>query len=222
MKKDLSRKLYGIILILFGIILVFSAFGYNVVVDGWWTMFIIVPCLVSLIINGFKFINILGLFFGLWLFAKEQGVISEGMTDKLFFPVLVLIFGGWLLFGKSKHRDHHTDYDSDASDDPEYLAVFSGNEIKNISKDLKGMKAVAVFGGLDIDMTNTKVKENISVDVVAIFGGIDIKAPKNVRVVVKGTPIFGGCSNASKSSDDEKAITVTVNAVSIFGGIEIK
>jgi hypothetical protein len=222
MKKDLSRKIYGIVVVLIGILLILSSLGFNIQIDGWWTMFIIVPCLVSLIVNGYKVFSLLGLLVGFWLLAKEQGLVNDGMADKLFFPVIVLIFGGWLLFGRSKNNDCSGKCDSDANDNPEYLAVFSGNEIKNISKDLKGMKSVAVFGGLEIDMTNTKIKKDMSIDVVAIFGGIEIKAPKDVRVVVKGVPVFGGCSNTTKNIDDDKVPTITVNAVAIFGGIEIK
>ena len=53
--KDLGNKILGIIFIVIGIIIMLNALdvtSIDVFFDGWWTLFIIIPSLVSLINQG--------------------------------------------------------------------------------------------------------------------------------------------------------------------------
>jgi len=46
--------------------------------------------------------------------------------------------------------------------------------------------------------------------------------PKNVRVIVNSTPIFGGVENSFISEAADNAPTVLIRALSVFGGTDIK
>ena len=53
-------------------------------------------------------------------------------------------------------------------------------------------------------------------------GGIDIYVPKNCKVKVKSTPIFGGVDIKNKELSDDGDITIYLNSICIFGGVDIK
>jgi hypothetical protein len=56
------------------------------------------------------------------------------------------------------------------------------------------------------------------------FGGIEILVPKGWRISVRSTPIFGGLDDETDHSErpEADAATLHVDAVTIFGGVDIR
>ena len=55
--KKVNSILWGIALVALGVILALNAFGItdiNIFFDGWWTLFIIVPCAIGLVTDRDK------------------------------------------------------------------------------------------------------------------------------------------------------------------------
>lgn len=101
-----------------------------------------------------------------------------------------------------------------------HTSVFSGQDLNYDAQEFNGAKLTAVFGGIDLDLTNAKIQNDAEIRVCAIFGGVDIKVPKGTAVVVKATSIFGGTENKVEVSQAEK--TIYIKAFSMFGGCDIK
>ena len=101
-----------------------------------------------------------------------------------------------------------------------HIAVFSGQNLNYDAQEFNGAKLTAVFGGIDLDLTNAKIQNDAEIRICTIFGGVDIKVPKGTAVVVKATSIFGGTENKVEVSQAEKIIYV--KAFSLFGGCDIK
>ena len=101
-----------------------------------------------------------------------------------------------------------------------HTAVFSGQDLNYEAQEFNGAKIIAVFGGIDLDLTNARISNGAEISVCAVFGGVDIKVPKGTAVVVKATSIFGGTGNKVEVSQAEK--TIYVKAFSLFGGCDIK
>ena len=62
--KKIENIIWGIVLIIIGLIIAANALGItniNVFFDGWWTMFIIIPCFIGLIKDKEKTGSIIGL-----------------------------------------------------------------------------------------------------------------------------------------------------------------
>ncbi|MEE1161236.1 MAG: DUF5668 domain-containing protein, partial [Acutalibacteraceae bacterium] len=75
--KKLSKILWGVVLILVGGIFALNAFDITditVFFDGWWTLFIIIPCLVGIFSEREKTGNIIGLLIGVFLLLCCQNV----------------------------------------------------------------------------------------------------------------------------------------------------
>lgn len=106
----------------------------------------------------------------------------------------------------------------------ESTAVFWGDSKKVNSKSFKGGNINAIFGGCEIDLTNT-VFENkeARISILCLFGGIDLKLPNNCIVVNNGVGIFGGFEEKLSSiKDDESTQKLIIEGSAIFGGVSIK
>ena len=113
MKKYVSGVVWGAVLVVVGILLMLSAFNiidFNLFFEGWWTLFIIIPCLVGVITEEDKNGYVIGLIVGVLLLLSAQDLISFEMLWKIFVPAVVIVIGIGLImkntfgadFSKSK------------------------------------------------------------------------------------------------------------------------
>jgi len=228
--KNKAGVIWGIVLVIAGILLGGSALGLfkvDIFFKGWWTLFIIVPCFVSLFTEGRKGAigNLIGIAIGVSLLLASQEVISFDMLWKLLVPAIIIILGLSLIFKTSTHKDISVkikEIEGDTDKD-ETVAVFSGQKVK-VTETFKAKELTAVFGGIDFDMRDVKLKEDVAIEADAIFGGITIFAPEGVNVEVCSTSLFGGASDKRESSkkDEKKTPTIYIDATAVFGGVEIK
>ena len=94
--KKVNQALWGVILIGIGLILGLNAFGITHIelfFDGWWTLFIIVPCAIGLVTSHDKTGSLIGLCIGVFLLLCCQDILGRGMLWKLAFPVFLLLLG---------------------------------------------------------------------------------------------------------------------------------
>ncbi|HXY24302.1 MAG TPA: DUF5668 domain-containing protein [Candidatus Acidoferrum sp.] len=106
--------------------------------------------------------------------------------------------------------------------------VFGGIERRMTTKDFRGGVATAIFGGIELDLTEAEMVQNEArLEVNAIFGGVELRIPYNWQVVSRGTPIFGGfvdktrLRNVADSNDPNKKVLVLTGSA-IFGGVDVK
>ncbi len=226
MRMKLSNVLWGLFFIIIGIGFAGNAFhmwNFELFFDGWWTLFIIVPCAISLIQNGFRFWTVTGLIIGIMLFLSNQNMIDGAVLGKLIAPLILVLLGLNMIFKNVFRYDYgrHIDvkYQGGTS---EYSAVFCGNHYRVDGEKFLGTTISAVFGGFELDLRNAIIDEDIVINATAVFGGIDIFVPSNVRVKVSNVPIFGGVDNKAGTSPDPNAPTILLNSTCMFGGIDVK
>lgn len=119
------------------------------------------------------------------------------------------------------YRARHLNAAQDFNKYPSYTAIFSGHDTICLTDDLMGMSGVAVFGGIDTDMSQVRVNRNIEMRLTAIFGGIDLVAPRGVNIVVDGFALFGGFDNNASVPYNPQWPTVYVHYFALFGGIDL-
>lgn len=96
MKKNIAPLLFGIIFILTGfgyLASVIFGWKFTIFFDGWWTLFIIVPCLVSLFANGPRTFNAGGLLIGGLFLLRAQGLIPYRYFTVVLIAVLIILIG---------------------------------------------------------------------------------------------------------------------------------
>lgn len=84
--------------------------------------------------------------------------------------------------------------------------------------------AVAVMGGIDLDLTNAHFAEaEVTISVFAFWGGVDIRVPDDINVKVDGFGFMGAFENRAPSRPHiPGAPTVRITGLAIMGGVEVK
>lgn len=224
--NKISSITYGVVLVALGVIFGLNALeitSINIFFEGWWTLFIIVPCFICFITDKDKIGYLIGLLIGIVLLLATRDIISFKVISKLVIPVILVIVGLSVIFRntitakvgqKIKELNNKELFN--------YTATFSGEDVKFPNKEFTGANINAVFGGVDMDLRNSIITKEAVINTSAIFGGIDILVPNDINVVVKSTSIFGGTDNKVKNTNTEDKPTLYINTFNLFGGVEIK
>ena len=163
---------------------------------------------------------------GIILLLCCMDVLRFELVWKLAFPAILVIIGLSFIFKDTLNNKINKEIrkiNQSNNKENEYCATFSGQNVDFSGEEFKGANLTAVFGGVDCDLRKANVKENQVINCSAIFGGIDIYVPDGVKIKVKSNSIFGGVSNNKKgtvSETEEK--TIYINAMCMFGGVDIK
>ena len=226
--KRINSILWGIALIVIGGIFALNAFGITSIhlfFDGWWTLFIIVPCLIGIFSEREKIGNIIGLLVGVFLLLCCQNVLDFDMLWKLVFPAIIVIIGLKLIYG-AVFGDKAIKIMEVSRRNGENIkigcATFSGQDLNFNGEEFSGAELTAVFGGVKCDLRNAVIEKDCAITATSIFGGINIFVPDNVNVKINSNSIFGGVSDKNHRPAVQGAITIYINATCMFGGVEIK
>lgn len=224
--KKTSNILWGILLVAVGVVFALNALNItdiDVFFDGWWTLFIIVPCAVGLFTEREKTGNLIGIAIGVFLLLCCQDILSFSMLWKLLVPAVIVIIGLKMvltgLFG-NKANEILAKMKLEGKQPKAGCATFSGCDLNYDGEVFEGAELTAIFGGIKCDLRNAIIEKDCAVQVSAIFGGIDIFVPEGVNVKVSANSIFGGVSN--KTSVHKDAPTIYISGTCMFGGVEIK
>jgi len=224
--KKTGSVIWGIVLIAAGALFALNALNVtnvDVFFDGWWTLFIIVPCAVGLFTEREKTGNIIGIAIGVLLLLCCRDILSFSMLWKLLIPAIIVIIGLKMVFSGlfgNKANEIIDKIKQNGGETKVGCATFSGCDLNYGGEVFEGAELTAVFGGVDCTLKNAIIEKDCAIRVSAIFGGIDILVPDNVNVKVSSNCIFGGISNKTASHKD--APTIYVSGTCMFGGVEIK
>lgn len=224
--KNISRVLWGVLLIAAGVLFALNALDVtdiDVFFDGWWTLFIIVPCTVGLFTEREKTGNIVGIVIGVLLLLACRDVLAFDMLWKLLVPALIILIGARMVFGAvrgNKAGAMLNDMKENGKKPRVSCATFSSAEMKYEGEVFEGAEVTAVFGGVECDLRGAIFEGDCALEITAIFGGVDILVPDNVNVKVNSRSVFGGISNKTQGKRD--GVTLYISGTCLFGGVDIQ
>jgi len=224
--NKISNLLWGLVLITLGFIFGLNALeitDINIFFDGWWTLFIIVPCFISLFKDEEKTGNIIGRVIGICLLLACQDIISFEIILKLLFPFILVSIGLSLIFKDRINNKIKKEIKKlNKNNDKEYYAIFGEQSLNYNKEEFKGCSINAIFGAAKCDLRDSIINEDVVINTSSIFGGITVYIPENVNVKVTSTSIFGGVSDERKNKNKEAKYTIYINATCLFGGVDLK
>ena len=222
--KKVENILWGVIFIIIGLILGLNAVGItniDIFFEGWWTLFIIVPSVVSIAKNYKDASAYIWLIIGIALLLAAQGIIDMSIIGKLILPAVLVAIGVGIIFKDTVSSKVNSKIDElNKSNKEEFYATFSGQKLNLAGDDFNGVSLNAIFGGIDLDLKNANIVEDKIINATSVFGGINILVPENINIQVKSTSIFGGVNNKTKNKEEQP--TIYVKAFCLFGGVDIK
>ncbi|KUO63790.1 MAG: hypothetical protein APF84_09220 [Gracilibacter sp. BRH_c7a] len=220
-----ARKIFGVIIILLGVMLLLNSTGIvevniGYLISNFWPMILIIIGTFVLLTNpASKIGGIITLTIGIVFQLKNLGYFDIFQYISLW-PVLLILIGIWIVFGRGQR------WDTDSNDSFNALGLFSGSSVRSVSQQFQGGSATALFGGVEIDLREAQItpeQMEARVEVFAAFGGIEIIVPQGWNVIIKGIPLFGGWDNKTLSTGkDQEAPILKLNCLVMFGGLEVK
>lgn len=226
--NSLKNVLWGIVLVTIGIILGLNSLNItniDIFFRGWWTLIIIIPCLIDFLDNKNRTGNMIGLIIGILLLLASRDIINFSLVWRLAFPTILVLIGLSVIFKNTTLNKINSKIKEinkrKTTQDKEYCSCFSGQKLDFSNEKFVGCDISAIFGGVDYNLLDSEITEDVVINASAIFGAVDIVVPKGVNVKVNSTSIFGGADNKVKNKKDNQP-TIYVNCTCLFGGIEIK
>jgi len=224
--KKTSNLLWGTLFIIVGLIFGLNALeitNINIFFKGWWTLFIIIPCFIGLFNEKNKTGNIIGVLIGICLLLASNDIIRFEIIFKLIFPTILVVIGVSLIFKDTINNKVKKEIKKlNKTNDKEYYATFGAQTLNYDKEEFNGCDMNAVFGGITCELEEAIIKEDTIINASSIFGMITIKVPKDVKVKITSTPIFGGVSDERKEKNNDSKKVLYINATCLFGGVEIK
>lgn len=102
------------------------------------------------------------------------------------------------------------------------IAIFGGVTRKGRWRMPKQVNAVALFGGVDIDLSEVTFEgTEIEISGFWCFGGMEIKAPAGIEVRDRTAGIFGGTEIKGLGEPIPGAPVITIKGASLFGGVSV-
>lgn len=169
--KKIENTVIGFILIIIGVIIGLNAFhitNIDLFFDGWWTLFIIVPCFFGLFKDQDKTGNIIGLIVGIYLLLYCQGLINFQFAWKLVVPVIFVLIGLKMIFKDTfnKKKSHQNIYDNQ---------LYTGGNYD------------VTFNGLILDLSKAYLNEETNITISTLFGGVDLYLPDDVNIQIQSS-----------------------------------
>lgn len=221
--RNLSSISWGVLLIAVGILLGGNALDFwniDIFFDGWWTLFIIVPCIINILRNGFHWGNVVGLLIGIGLLFSSWGLFPWHLIWRLFVPVVLVVLGLGILFNRGvKKTKDHGGYDKSQE---RMTAFCSSSESRVMNEEYQGGKISAVMGSAVLDLRNAVISNDIRIKADVFMGSVEIYFPPYVSLVVNSSPFLGSVENKTHQVAAINAPTVYLDCSAVMGGIELK
>lgn len=224
---------FGLVMMVVGGGLLLDAFDvieFSFALSTWWPSILMVIALAQIASRSGSVLGS-GILFtvGALLQLSKLDYLPGGFWSA-FWPIVLILIGLSMISSRWKKK-------ASVTVDPNFIgsvnvegsrfernAIFTGVDARVTSQDFTGGDITAVFGGVDLDLREAGIEGNMALlNVSVVFGGVEIIVPPTWRVVVKGTPVFGGIDDKSmRNTPDANAPTLVIDASVIFGGLEIR
>ena len=227
-----SRIIGGIALLAFGIGWVLVLTGLiNIKMDGWWTFFIIIPCIVALD-SKHKSGPLIGLGVGVLLLMATLGIIHWDDFWKYIICLLAVVWGFMLIFTRkssiiNKHADPQIvtqlkQINQDGRQIHQISVSFGKQLYEFAGQRFEGANVESHFGFVALDLRNADILDGAVVDIDCSFGGMEIRVDKDICVKTAVESSFAGVESQCDMQPINEGKTLYLKGTCAFGGIEVK
>jgi len=207
---------------------------FTIFFDGWWTLFIIVPCFCGLFRKGGAKVGCLvGIAIGLFLLLMAQDVIDGEKLWALLLATVCVLIGVNLIFPKKKPANGSGDKGKNADrfdrGEKEVSHTTKNSDIEYVTdaevvedavyREVQEETADSTGKSSENAQTYENSGEMDKIVCSAMFSGRDIRVDNSYFNGADLSALFGGIDLNLKNALIQKNVTIDVKAV--FGGIDI-
>ena len=227
MKKNfLVRAFFGVTIAAFGGVLLLRNLEI-IKFDSWhvfwgtvWAAGLILAGLMTIFSSRRASLRVWGLLLmtiGVSIGLGAYGVINISVW-KIFWPVMLIAIGLMVSVGSGGHKRSKKSAANGSGN--EKVAIFYGEESR-VKGGYTGGSATAIFGGVELDLRQAKIKDGAVIDVFTFCGGVSISLPDDVIVKNEVRGVLGGSEDKTVSKSSAKK-TIILRGECVLGGLEVK
>ena len=222
---DLGRLLLGLSVVALGILFLLDSAGSldaGRAIDHWWPLVVIAAGGFTLAerppsaLRGTLLVAV-----GALLLLFSTHVLDDNAWDYVW-PAAIIAVGAVIV---ARWNGRTISGGASPEDAVRSTAVFGGSKLVSAARQFEGAWLTAIFGGITLDLHDAELApDGASINATVAFGGIDIVVPRGWRISVRSTPILGGVDDKTDRTQPppSDAPTLHVDAVCVFGGVDIK
>ncbi len=223
----------GIFLIGLGLVFLFDRM--NLIPESWrpillsWQMLLIFIGTINVFKNHSRFAGIILILVGAaFLLPDVFNLPFE--TRQLIWPLVLILIGVFIVIktqnSKRKPVFFPHSETTNGNEHIEEVAIFGGGKRVIASQNFKGGNVTAIFGGVELDLTDAELSDDGAViQLSCIFGGATLIVKPEWDVQVQVTSIMGGFTDKRKVYKQTGATPtkkLIIKGEAIFGGGELK
>jgi predicted membrane protein len=230
-----SGLLIGLSILFWGVAILLDQLGiFSIHFSNLWPLIAVVFGLANLFEDGKGGRHVWGVVLlvgGLLMLANENGLLR--VRWDMIWPVIIIAVGAVMVWqavgggGDLRNLINFKKWTTKLDDaDIDAMAVFSGFKRRLQTKNFRGGRVIAMFGGYQLDLRQCDMEgPTATLEATSVFGGGEIRVPENWTVQIDATGLFGGYSDDRYGLDNElppNAKKLILKGVAIFGGVEVK
>lgn len=228
MKKALKVVL-GLALIAAGVLWILNITGvvtFDFSTDGWWALFVIIPCLFGLFTDKDKIGPCIGIGVGVLLLLAARNIITWHQMWQIAIALVVIGIGVRVLLFKSccHHRGvyEQTTISRDGKDIRHIESSFGKQDLSFAGEKFEGADVQSSFGSLTLNLKGAQLEGEVFIDLNVGFGGVSIIVPDDLAVKIAVSSGFGGVSDKRYSKVCAGSPLLIITGKVGFGGVEIR
>ena len=177
-----SKTIGGIALLAFGIVWALELLNViHISLEGWWTIFIIVPCFVNIFNDKHKTGSIIGFGIGILLLLAARDIILWADIWKYMICLVAVVWGISLLFFSKKscccHRHTSCSQEPIVMDGSKMHKIdvsFSKQDYSYSGQRFEGAEVHTSFGYACLDLRGADITDGAVITLDCSFGGMEI------------------------------------------------
>ena len=226
--KKTFKIVFGLAFIAAGLLWILNlagVFDFCFSLDGWWAFFVIIPCFFGLVCGPDRVGSLIGLSIGVLLLLSARGIVAWSDFWQYALAALVIGIGIKMIFVRTicscKAGDCRT-ITREGKDIKTLESNFAKQRLEYDGEKFEGIDVKVAFGGLEIDLRNAIVEEDVDIRLELAFGGIEIRLPQGAVVKTSVNCSFAGVCDERRIAPKEGSPVIYITGKAAFGGIELK
>ena len=225
--KQAFKIVLGLSLIAVGVIWILNVSGvlnFSFSLEGWWTLFIIIPCLGALIEGPDRIGACIGLSIGIILLLCARGKILWANFWQFAIAVLAIGIGLKMIFHKERQccvQELKT-ISRNGKDIKSIDLSFGKQSLGYGGERFEGLDVKLAFGSVDVDLRNAIIESDVEIKLEVAFAGMTILVPQGCEVRQAVNCAAAGVKDSrARNGVPGSGPVIYISGRVSFGGVEI-